>query len=372
MYAFLSYYLHDMSSALFSIVAILPVILSAIAIYCHQRTYGTLDITTSSVAYDRAQYHNVLDWDKYALYVEGEPTMIFSGEFHYWRVPDRERWSYILKQYQSMGMNTIRIYFHWGYHSSQEGEYNFEGNRDIEYLLDLCEDLGLYVLAAPGPYICAETQAGGYPGWLIAKRHLRVRHAQYMLWRTYDEEFAQYEIEWLNHILPIIARHQITENQRSKRGCVLALQLDNELFETMAAILPIGLRDQMRVLAKAARDAGITIPLFSNDGFEESSWVARPELESRKGFWSTSAFGLDLYGFDKYVGTCPYLFTISLHLMINGICIQCFPPRVIPLVGLLIPGILPVAGKSGVQSIWQAQWIDWKRLCVHLEEVLKR
>ncbi|CDH60979.1 beta-galactosidase [Lichtheimia corymbifera JMRC:FSU:9682] len=290
-----------MSSALFSIVAILPVILSAIAIYCHQRTYGTLDITTSSVAYDRTQYHDVLDWDKYALYVEGEPTMIFSGEFHYWRIPDRERWSYILKQYQSMGMNTIRIYFHWGYHSSQEGEYNFEGNRDIEYLLDLCEDLGLYVLAAPGPYICAETQAGGYPGWLIAKRHLRVRHAQYMLWRTYDEEFAQYEVEWLNHILPIIARHQITENQRSKRGCVLALQLDNELFETMAAILPIGLRDQMRVLAKAARDAGITIPLFSNDGFEESSWVARPELESRKGFWSTSAFGLDLYGFDKYV-----------------------------------------------------------------------
>ncbi|KAI9310693.1 glycoside hydrolase superfamily [Dichotomocladium elegans] len=205
-----------------------------------------------------------------------------------------------------MGFNSIRIYFHWGYHSPDEGVYNFDGNRDVEYLLSLCEELGLFVLAAPGPYICAETQAGGYPGWLIAKRHLRIRHNQFMLWRTYDEEFAQYEVQWLNQILPIIAKHQITENDvTKKKGCVIGVQIDNELFERMAAILPIGLRDQMRVLAKAARDAGITVPLFSNDGFEESSWVPHPELESREGFWASSSFGLDWYGFDKYVVFAP-------------------------------------------------------------------
>ncbi|KAI7850100.1 glycoside hydrolase superfamily [Circinella umbellata] len=203
-------------------------------------------------------------------------------------------------------MNAIRIYFHWGYHSPAEGVYHFDGNRDIDYLLNLCEDLGLFVLAAPGPYICAEVQAGGYPSWLIAKRELRIRHAEYMLWRVYDDEFAQYEIQWLNHILPIIAKHQITLNNNNidnsdKKGCVLGLQIDNELFETMAVVLPIGLRDQMRVLAKAARDAGITVPLFSNDGFEESSWVPRDATTKKK----EKAFGLDLYGFDKYVVFAP-------------------------------------------------------------------
>ncbi|KAG0171125.1 hypothetical protein DFQ30_001491 [Apophysomyces sp. BC1015] len=290
---------------MYSLFALIPVLISALILYAHQRTYGTLDITTSSVAYNRTQYTRLLDWDKYALSIEGEPTMLFSGEFHYWRVPDRKRWATILKQYRSMGLNTIRIYFHWGYHSPDEGVYKFDGNRDVDYLLELCEELGLFVLAAPGPYICAETQAGGYPAWLVAKRDLYVRHNQFMLWRTYDPNFAAYEVQWLNQILPILAKHQITQNQ-DKKGCVLAVQIDNELFETMAKILPIGLHDQMRVLAKAARDAGITVPLFSNDGFEESGWVPRPELDTKSDtFMSKKKFGLDLYGFDKYVVFAP-------------------------------------------------------------------
>jgi beta-galactosidase GanA len=183
--------------------------------------------------------------------------------------------------------------------------YVFDGNRDVDYLLTLCEQLGLFVLAAPGPYICAETQGGGYPAWLAAKRDLRIRHNSIMLWRTYDAEFARYEIQWLDHILPILARHQITENndQRRRRGCVLALQIDNELFENMATILPVGLRDQMRILSKAARDANITVPLFTNDGFEEGGWVPGKKAN----FWSKYPFGIDLYGFDKYVGKNGYL-----------------------------------------------------------------
>jgi beta-galactosidase GanA len=288
----------DMAS-LFSVFAAIPVLLGGLFFYAHQRTYGNLDVTTSSVAYDRTRYHDLLDWDKYALTIQGEPTQIHSGEFHYWRIPDRERWRAILKQYRSSGFNTIRIYFHWGFHSPDEGIYHFDGNRDVEYLLELCEELDLFVLAAPGPYICAETQAGGYPPWLIAKRDLRIRHNYIMLWRVYDPDFAAYEVQWLEHILPIIARHQITAG---KKGCVLALQLENELFETMKGLLPVGLHDQMRVLMKAARDLGITVPLFTNDGFEEGGWVPRPELDGKKkSFWQKDRFGVDLYGFDKYV-----------------------------------------------------------------------
>ncbi|KAH8548924.1 glycoside hydrolase superfamily [Umbelopsis sp. PMI_123] len=230
--------------------------------------------------------------------------MIFSGEFHYWRLPDRTRWEPTLKQYKAAGLNAIRIYFHWGFHSPAEGVYHFDGNRDIEYLLNLCEKLNLYVMAAPGPYICAETHAGGYPSWLVAKRHLRIRHNMAMLWRTYDEEFAMHELEWYRQILPIIARHQITNKPQ---GCVIAVQPDNELFEVMHGLLPVGLHDQMRILAKGARDAGITVPLFTNDGFEEGGWIPRttfartgmPHRDQSKGF------GIDWYGFDKYVVFAP-------------------------------------------------------------------
>jgi hypothetical protein len=120
-------------------------------------------ITTQSVAFDVAKHGKRIHWDKHCLYVYGKPLVLISGEFHYWRLPDRARWEEVLRQYKAGGLNAIRIYFSWTYHSPAEGVYHFDGNRDVDYLMSLCQDIGLWVLAAPGPYICAETQAGGMP-----------------------------------------------------------------------------------------------------------------------------------------------------------------------------------------------------------------
>ena len=78
--------------------------------------------------------------------------------------------------------------------------------------------------------------------------------------RSYDEDYSFYCIEWFGAILPILARHQITAKLK---GCVLAVQIENEAFETIKGF-PIGLSDDMKVLSKAARDLGITVPLFTN------------------------------------------------------------------------------------------------------------
>jgi hypothetical protein len=127
-----------------------------------------------------------------------------------------------------------------------------------------------------GPYICAEIQAGGHPSWLVAKREVRIRHVKTFAVREFDPEYIRYCKEWLDAILPIIARHQITNilseesslnNLLPVQGCVISLQIENENFETLKGI-PIALVDDMRVLSKIARDNGITLPLFHNDPFE--------------------------------------------------------------------------------------------------------
>ncbi|KAJ3297264.1 hypothetical protein HK104_000691 [Borealophlyctis nickersoniae] len=185
------------------------------------------------------------------------------------------------------------------YHSPDEGVYHFDGNRDIDYLLTLCEEIGLFVLAAPGPYICAETQAGGIPQWVVAKRDVRIRHSVVTFFRSYDSKYSNHSAQWLSAILPILARHQITS--RPSNGCLLALQLENENFEAVKGF-PIGLHDEMRHLAKTARDLGMTVPFFTNDGWEAGSFIARPDSHRKFG---KPTFGLDLYGFDKYVVFCP-------------------------------------------------------------------
>jgi hypothetical protein len=224
--------------------------------------------------------------------------LIQSGEFHYWRLPDKNRWKSMLLQYKQGGLNSIRIYFHWGYHSPAEGVYHFDGNRDVEYLLDLCEELELFVLAAPGPYICAETQAGGHPSWLVAKRDVRLRHAVTHAVRSFDQKYITYGQEWYSQILPILKRHQITVKTK---GCILALQIENEAMEELNGY-PIHLADDLRIMGKTARTMGMTVPFFTNDSWELGSFIAYPDGHKRFG---AHTFGLDLYGFDKYVIFCP-------------------------------------------------------------------
>ncbi|KAJ3268212.1 hypothetical protein HDV01_003263 [Terramyces sp. JEL0728] len=280
---------------LFLTVLIIPLTLVLTYVYLRKRNLGELsDITTASVAFDHEAFGHILNWDQHCFYLHGKPLWVISGEFHYWRLPDKNRWRTILLQYKTAGLNCIRVYFHWGFHSPAEGEYIFEDDRDVEYLFQLCEELELFVLCAPGPYICAETQGGGHPSWLIAKRHVRIRHSLVSFFRLYDQEYSNYCQEWFRNILPIIQRHQVTSKPK---GCVLAVQIENETFELIFGIIPLGLSDDMRVLAKCARDLGITVPLFTNDAWEAGSFIAYPE---GKKIFGKDHFGIDLYGFDKY------------------------------------------------------------------------
>ena len=211
-----------------------------------------------------------------------------------------------------------------------EGVYKYDGNRDIVYLMKLCAELQLFVLAAPGPYICAETSGGGFPLWLIGKRDVNIRHTVGTLRREFDPKFLHYELEWWRSILSLLVPFQIT-NEPSQSSpdsrCLIGLQVENEYFETFAK-LKLGLHDEMRWLCYVARQTGITVPLFTNDGFEMGSFIpysgsktipdSKIEFESlppnsEDSFKDTllvhgkreEKFGVDLYGFDKYVIFAP-------------------------------------------------------------------
>lgn len=210
---------------------------------------SNVSITSLDVAYNRERFGPILDWSAKSLIIHGKPILIISGEFHYWRIPDRMRWEVILKQYKGLGVNCVRIPFHWGYHSPNQGIYHYKGNRDIDYLLKLCEKLRLYVIAVPGPYIASDTQAGGIPLWLIANKNVRLRHLQRSFWKRWDPNYYAFSKEWLESLLPILVTHQITENSQ---GCIIALQLENKLIERQLGF-PMAIADELKSLAVTSR-----------------------------------------------------------------------------------------------------------------------
>ncbi len=246
-------------------------------------------------AYDEDKYGSVLSWSRNCVLIHGRPVYIVSAEFHYFRVPDRERWKPLLIQIKGAGFNAVRLYFHWGYHSPAEGTYNWRGNRDIDYLLALCAELELFVISAPGPYICAEVQAGGFPIWLVAKRHLRIRHMklpQVGLIKEWDEEFHNHCVDYMRQIMPILVKYERTNN---KNGPIIAMQIENELREKQ--FLGIGGLDQeLRLIAELARELGSTVPFFHNDDSPIGSWSSgRPGKGDVPTGYRTDWYGFDLY-----------------------------------------------------------------------------
>lgn len=220
-----------------------------------------------------------ISWDKYSLKIDGQRQLIWAAEFQPFRLPSPSLWRDLLQKYRAMGLNAVSLYFAWGYHSAQPGHYDFTGVRNLERLLQMASDEGLYVIVRPGPYVNAELSMGGFPGWLARQRAEA---------RTDAAEYQAATAEWLTQVNAIIARYQLT----SGGGTVIAYQLENELF----SVQPKNAR-HMQFLADKARADGITVPLFHNAASRLPDWTPRT---------SSAPFAnpgpTDLYAFDGYPG----------------------------------------------------------------------
>jgi len=52
--------------------------------------------------------------------MNGKPTFVFGGEFHYFRCP-RNRWREQLQKIKDAGCNVVSTYIPWIWHESDEG-----------------------------------------------------------------------------------------------------------------------------------------------------------------------------------------------------------------------------------------------------------
>ncbi len=112
---------------------------------------------------------HTVTFDGYSFKVDGQRVYLWSGEFHYFRLPSPDLWLDIFQKMKAAGFNATSLYFDWDYHSAKPGQYDFSGVRDVDKLLDYAQQAGLYVIARPAPYINAEVDSGGLPGWLTTK-----------------------------------------------------------------------------------------------------------------------------------------------------------------------------------------------------------
>ncbi|MDO0927863.1 beta-galactosidase [Streptomyces sp. TG1A-8] len=215
--------------------------------------------------------------DRHSLLVDGRRLVVWSGEMHPFRLPSPSLWRDVLQKMRAHGFNTVSIYVAWNYHSPAPGEYDFTGVRDLDLFLRTAAETGLYVILRPGPYINAEVDGGGFPGWLTATEGTA---------RTDDPVYLAHVDEWLTRVNRIARRHLFTRGT----GTVLLYQIENEYD---AHVTEATGRDYMSHLYRKVRADGIDVPLFHNDKGRNGHWVPGSfDTGGEEGGW--------LYGFDGY------------------------------------------------------------------------
>lgn len=198
---------------------------------------------------------------------DGRPHQIISGALHYVRVQP-EHWQDRLRRIRAMGCDTVETYVAWNVHEPAKGRFVWDGIADLGRFLDLAAAEDLDVIVRPGPYICAEWENGGFPGWILADRNLRLR--------CLDDDYLALVDAWFDELIPVIA-----QRQASRGGRVVMVQVENEYgsYGDDTAYL--------EHLREGLIRRGIDELLVTSDG-PARMWLTGGTLE---GTWATVNFG---------------------------------------------------------------------------------
>ncbi|KAM6339196.1 beta-galactosidase [Podargus strigoides] len=189
-----------------------------------------------------------IDYDRDCFVKDGRPFRYISGSIHYSRVP-RYYWKDRLLKMKMAGLDAIQTYVPWNYHETQQDVYDFSGDKDLEYFLQLANDIGLLVILRAGPYICAEWDMGGLPAWLLEKESIVLRSS--------DSDYLAAVEKWMGVLLPKMKPHLYQNG-----GPIIMVQVENEYGSYFTCDY-----DYLRSLLKLFRQhLGDEVVLFTTDG----------------------------------------------------------------------------------------------------------
>lgn len=182
--------------------------------------------------------------------MDGKSFRIYSGSMHYFRIMP-EYWEDRLRKLKAAGFNTVETYVCWNMHEPRKGEFDFTGRFDIRRFIKTAQEVGLYAIVRPGPYICAEWDFGGLPAWLLKDRNMRLRCAY--------PEYLQHVSDFYHRLF-----EEIGDLQQSEGGNIIAMQIENEYGSYGND------KEYLRYIEKLMLDCGTKVMLFTSDGDDNS------------------------------------------------------------------------------------------------------
>lgn len=202
----------------------------------HQITSGHLNLGGISPTGKQIEFNS------FHMSVDNKPFIPIMGEIHYSRLPHAYWEEQILKM-KSGGINVIATYVFWSIHETEEGIFDWSGNKDLRKFLQLCQKHDMYTIVRVGPFCHGEIRNGGLPDWIYG-RPFEVR--------SNDEGYLFYAKRLYHNIA-----QQLKGLYYKDGGTIIGIQFENELQHS-AAPWSFSYPGQRNEMTTANYDAEIT------------------------------------------------------------------------------------------------------------------
>jgi hypothetical protein len=214
--------------------------------------------------------------------IGGNYTLLVGGSVQWQRLPEAT-WRDRLERFKQAGFNTVDLYIAWNLVEPKPEQFNFT-KPNLRGFLDLCQELGLYVIVRPGPYITNEISGGGLPVWLTKNQtKLSYEADGRPHLRSHDPDFMAPVERYFNALAEVIAPYQATHG-----GPIILYAIENEYtwFERFHRIdklfryqgsqerpanQPLPTTPYFTALRDTVRASGIEVPLITCPGDGELS-----------------------------------------------------------------------------------------------------
>ena len=205
---------------------------------------------------------NLYQADNISLLKNHKRFIPVMGEFHFSRY-EPEAWEEELLKMRAGGVDIVATYVFWIHHEERQGEWNFEGCRNLRGFLEICRRIHMPVCLRIGPWAHGECRNGGFPDWVAAGDFAQ---------RTDDPAYLALVKKFFGKI------GEQSEGMMCKDGGpVLAVQIENEYGHCGG---PSNLKEgltHMCTLKRLAIEAGLIVPYYTATGWG-GAYVADREM----------------------------------------------------------------------------------------------
>ena len=199
---------------------------------------------------------NLYGYNKDYLTYDGAPILPVMGEFHFSRYP-KEEWESALLNMKRGGVEIVATYVFWIHHEEAQGEWNFEGNRNLRDFLVCCDKAGMKVWLRIGPWAHGECRNGGFPDWLVdmeKKGEIKLRENNEKYLALVDKFYSK-------------IGEQAAGFMYKDGGPVIGIQIENEYGHCGGpADRSVGMA-HICTLRKLAQEKGLIAPYYSATGW---------------------------------------------------------------------------------------------------------